>query len=120
MTGGLTDFSPPGGIFLLDHDQHHTLNTGFDANLPRRSWAAMNVYYGSGFTDAGGPAHLPGHTTVDVSIGKRFGESWSVSVNALNAGNRRLLLDNSLTFGGTHGDGGLAPLWRVSLARGVR
>lgn len=102
VTGGLTDFSPPGGIFLLDHDQHHTLNTGFDANLPRRSWAALNVYYGSGFTDEGGPAHLPGHITVDVSIGKRFSESWSVSVNALNAGNRRILLDNSLTFGGTH------------------
>jgi hypothetical protein len=33
VTGGLTDFSPPGGIFLLDHDQHHTLNTGVDANL---------------------------------------------------------------------------------------
>jgi len=39
---------------------------------------------------------------VDVSIGKRFGESLSVSMNALNAGNRRVLLDNSLTFGGTH------------------
>lgn len=103
VTGGLTDFSPgPEGRFLLDHDQRHTLNTGFEMNLPWRLWAAGNVYYGSGFADNGGPAHLPGHTTVDLSAGKRFGESWSVSVNALNAANRRFLLDNSLTFGGTH------------------
>ncbi len=102
VNGGLTDFSPPEGGFLLDHDQRHTLNAGCEWDLPRRFWAAGNVYYGSGFADNGGPAHLPGHTTADLSLGKSFGESWSVSLNALNAANRRYLLDNSETFGGTH------------------
>jgi outer membrane receptor protein involved in Fe transport len=102
VTGGLTDFSPPGGSFLLDHDQRHTLNTGFDVTLPWRMWTAGNVYYGSGFADNGGPAHLPGHTTLDLMLGKSVGERWSVSVNALNLANRRFLLDNSPTFGGTH------------------
>ena len=48
------------------------------------------------------PFHLPGHTTFDLSLGKEFGERFSVAVNALNVANRRFLLDNSLTFGGTH------------------
>ena len=33
----------------VDHDQRHTLNTGFTANLPLHTWFATNVYYGSGF-----------------------------------------------------------------------
>ena len=102
VSGGLTDFSPPASGFLLDHDQRHTLNAGFDLTLPWRAWAAGNLAYGSGFADEGGPAHLPGHTTADFSLGKSFGESWSVSLHGLNIGNRRLLLDNSATFGGTH------------------
>jgi outer membrane receptor protein involved in Fe transport len=102
ISGGLTDFSPPQGTFLLDHDQRHTLNAGFDWNLPWRLWVAGNAYYGSGFADNNGPAHLPGHTTVDLMLGKSVGERVSISVNALNVANRRYLLDNSLTFGGTH------------------
>ena len=102
VSGGLTDFSPPAGEFLLDHDQRHTLNAGFDATLPWRTWVGGSIYYGSGFADNGGPNHLSPHTTFDVSAGKSLGENWSVSVTALNAGGRRLLLDNSLTFGGTH------------------
>ena len=35
----------------VDHDQRHTLNTGFTANLPLHTWFASNVYYGSGFTN---------------------------------------------------------------------
>lgn len=102
VTGGLTDFSPPVGFFLLDHDQRNTLSTGFTVNLPRRSFAAANIRYGSGFTDAGGPAHLPGHTLIDVSFGKGFGENWLVVLQSVNIANRRFLLDNSNTFGGTH------------------
>ncbi|HZQ53705.1 MAG TPA: TonB-dependent receptor [Bryobacteraceae bacterium] len=105
VTGGLTDFSPPSeGYFLLDHDQRDTLHANFDLNLPRRSWIAGGLYYGSGFVDgeAPVPAHLQPHTTFDLSLGKSFGESWSVSVNGLNIANRRFLLDNSETFGGTH------------------
>jgi hypothetical protein len=103
ISGGLTDFTPPAGFFLLDHDQRNTLNVGFDVNLPWRAYMSTNVYYGSGFTNgAPPPSHLPGHTTFDISLGKAFGESFSASVTALNVANRHLLLDNSLTFGGFH------------------
>jgi outer membrane receptor protein involved in Fe transport len=105
VTGGLTDFSPPeNGYFLLDHDQRNTLHGNFQFDLPWRAWAALSVYYGSGFTDGSVPypAHLEPHTTFDLSLGKTFGESWSISVNGLNIANRRFLLDNSATFGGTH------------------
>jgi outer membrane receptor protein involved in Fe transport len=46
--------------------------------------------------------YLPGHTTFDLSLGKSFAEKYSVSVTALNVTNRRVLLDNSVTFGGFH------------------
>ncbi|HEV2445426.1 MAG TPA: TonB-dependent receptor, partial [Candidatus Sulfopaludibacter sp.] len=102
VTGGLTSFAPADGLFLLDHDQQHTLSLGGSANLSRRSWLAANLYYGSGFPDNGGPARLPQHTTFDLSAGKDVGKNWSFSVQAINVSNRRFLLDNSLTFGGTH------------------
>ncbi len=103
INGGLTDFSPPGGFFALDHDQRNTLNVGFDVNLPGKTFASTNVYYGSGFSNGSPPpSHLPGHTTFDLSLGKSFGEKLSASVTALNVANRHLLLDNSLTFGGFH------------------
>jgi hypothetical protein len=107
ITGGLTNFSPPTDLFPLDHDQRNTLNIGGDLILPWRSYAATNVYYGSGFSNAfpGQPYpgdHLPQHTTFDLSLGKDFGERFSASLNALNVGNRRVDLDNSQTFGGFH------------------
>jgi outer membrane receptor protein involved in Fe transport len=102
VTGGLTDFSLPAGFFLLDHDQRNTLSTGLTVNLPRRTFATANVRYGSGFTDAGGPAHLPGHIVFDIAFSKGFGENWLVAIQAVNVANRRFLLDNSNTFGGTH------------------
>jgi len=103
VTGGLTDFSPPeNGYYFLDHDQRDTLSTGFLANLPWHSWADTEVSYGSGFLNGDGPAHLPTHTSVDLSLGKSFGEAWSVRLTALNLANSRYLLDNSNTFGGTH------------------
>jgi hypothetical protein len=37
-----------------------------------------------------------------MTLGKQFGERFSLSVTGLNVANRRLLLDNSFTFGGTH------------------
>jgi outer membrane receptor protein involved in Fe transport len=102
VTGGLTDFSPPEGFFLLDHDQRQTLSAGFNVVLPGRSYVAGNIRYGSGFADREGPNHLPGHTLVDLSAGRSFGEDWTVSVQAVNVADRRFLLDNSETFGGTH------------------
>lgn len=96
--------------FPVDHDQRHTLNTGFTATLPWRTWFASNVYYGSGFVNglAGaeeGPYngnYLPAHTTFDVSAGHTFGEQLKVAVNVLNVTNHRVLLDNSVTIGGFH------------------
>ncbi len=107
ITGGLTDFSLPAGLSPLDHDQRNTLNVGGNINLPWRSYASTNVYYGSGFTNGlpGQPypgAYLPGHTTFDLALGKDFGERISTSLNAINVANRRVQLDNSLTFGGFH------------------
>ncbi|HKN73585.1 MAG TPA: TonB-dependent receptor [Candidatus Acidoferrum sp.] len=99
-------FIPP-GYSPVDHDQRNTLNFGFNATLPWQAYASTNVYYGSGFTnglpDAQYPGnYLSGHTTFDLSLGKSFGEKYSLSVTALNVANRRVLLDNSLTFGGFH------------------
>jgi hypothetical protein len=94
----------------VDHDQRHTLNTGFTANLPSHTWFATNVYYGSGFVNglAGsgqGPyngAYLPAHTTFDASIGHSFGENWRFTASATNVTNHRVLQDNSITVGGFH------------------
>lgn len=105
ITGGLTDFSPPqNGYFLLDHDQRDTLHGNFEVTLPWRVWMAGGAYYGSGFTDGSVPypAHLEPHTTFDLSLGKTINENLSLSLNGLNIANRRFLLDNSQTFGGTH------------------
>jgi outer membrane receptor protein involved in Fe transport len=105
ITGGLITPGPILGYFLLDHDQRNTLHVGGNWDLPRRSFAATDVYYASGFTNGAappGPDHLPAHTTFDLSLGKKFGENVSVSVQGINVANRRVLLDNSFTFGGTH------------------
>jgi outer membrane receptor for ferrienterochelin and colicin len=103
ITGGLTDFSPPEDEwFFLDHDQRNTLNAVADVELPHASWLSSTVRYGSGFLNGEGPDHLPGHTLFDLAFGHKFGEKWTVSVNAINIANRRFLLDNSETFGGTH------------------
>ena len=107
INGGLTDFSPPGGdYFLLDHDQRNALHVGGNVNLPWSSYASTDIYYGSGFTDGNappsGPDHLPGHTTFDVTVGKNFGDRLSLGVSAINVADRRVLLDNSFAFGGTH------------------
>lgn len=104
-------YYPPPGYGPVDHDQRNTLNFGVNGRLPWRVLASTNVYYGSGFhngnPDAQYPGnYLPGHTTFDFSLGKSFGENdkYRVSITALNVGNRRVLLDNSLTFGGFHYD----------------
>jgi hypothetical protein len=121
ITGGLICFpitSPECDVTSsytpVDHDQRNTLNVGFNATLPFRTTASTNIYYGSGFTNGGfnpdGPPvdprypnpYLPQHTTFDLAVGKSFGEKLTASVTATNVANRRVLLDNSLTFGGFH------------------
>jgi outer membrane receptor protein involved in Fe transport len=106
INGGLTNFSFGNGLKFLDHDQRNTLHFGGRYSLPWRSYASTDVYYASGFTNGGavpgGPTHLQGHTTFDLTLGKSFGERFSVDVHGINVANRRVLLDNSFTFGGTH------------------
>jgi hypothetical protein len=114
FTGGLICGNPPAPgcepppIYApVDHDQRNTLNVGFNATLPWHSFASTNVYYGSGFTNGMPDAQFPGnylpqHTTFDISLGKSFGEKYTVGLTTLNVANRRVLLDNSLTFGGFH------------------
>jgi hypothetical protein len=103
VNGGLTNFTPPAGYFALDHDQRNTANVGFEAKLPSASYASMNAYYGSGFSNGeGSPSHLPSHAEINLSAGKTFGKSFAASVTVLNLANRHLLTDNSLTFGGFH------------------
>ncbi len=94
----------------VDHDQRNTLNTGFTANLPKDTWFASNVYYGSGFANGlaasgYGPYqgnYLPAHTTFDLSAGHTISDSLEVSASVLNVANHRVLTDNSITVGGFH------------------
>ncbi|MGA7156113.1 MAG: TonB-dependent receptor [Acidobacteriaceae bacterium] len=117
ITGGLICYDPQNtgqcdvapGYTPVDHDQRNTLNAGFNAALPGRAYASTNVYYGSGFVN-GDPdpttpypnGYLPQHTTFDLAVGKTFNARFSGSITATNVANRRVLLDNSLTFGGFH------------------
>ncbi len=114
ITGGLVcvpvsspecDVAP--GYTPVDHDQRNTLNFGYRSQILLHAWASTNVYYGSGFTNGSPDAQYPGsylpqHTTFDLAVGRPFGEHLSATVQATNVGNRRVLLDNSLTFGGFH------------------
>ena len=116
ITGGLipTDNTSIPNYIPLDHDQRNTLNAGAQVNLPWKTFVSGNVYYGSGFSNGNGPTamdpsvccsaldYLPAHTTVDLSVGKDISEKFSISASGLNVGNRRVMLDNSLTFGGFH------------------
>lgn len=91
----------------LDHDQRNTLNVGYTASMPHAIFGTAHLYYGSGFAN-GLPsptypgAYLPHDTNLSFSGGKTFHDRTTVSVSVLNATNRRVLLDNSLTFGGFH------------------
>ncbi|MGC0772157.1 MAG: TonB-dependent receptor [Candidatus Acidiferrum sp.] len=106
INGGLTNFSFGDGYGLLDHDQRNTLHIGAHYTLPWNSYASTDVSYASGFTNGNSPPdpndHLEPHTTFDLALGKSFGERFSVNVQGINVANRRVLLDNSFTFGGTH------------------
>jgi outer membrane cobalamin receptor len=103
INGGLTNFSFGDGFKFLDHDQRNTLHLGGQYTLPWRAYASTDVYYASGFSNGSPPpSHLQPHTTFDLSLGKSFGERFSANLQAINVANRRVLLDNSFTFGGTH------------------
>jgi len=107
INGGLTDFSFGGGCGLLDHDQRNTLHIGGQLSLPWHVSASTDVSYASGFTNGDAPQMAPGdhlqpHTTFDLALSKEFHERFTVNLQAINVANRRVLLDNSFTFGGTH------------------
>lgn len=101
ITGGLLEDAPTGN-FLLDHDQRNSATSVLSLTLPGRMWATPAYQFGSGFLNGDGPSHLPPHSTFDLSLGKNFGENFTVSANAVNIANTRYLLDTSNTFGGTH------------------
>ena len=101
VTGGLLEFTDSGN-FLLDHDQRNTVTSVLILSLPGHAWATPAYQFGSGFLNGDGPAHLPPHSTFDLSIGKTFRENVTISANAVNIANTRYLLDTSNTFGGTH------------------
>ena len=73
-----------------------------EADLPWRSFTAFTVNYGSGFLEGDGPGHLPGYYTLDLSVGKTFGENFTVRISGSNITNQRYMLDTSNTFGGSH------------------
>jgi outer membrane receptor protein involved in Fe transport len=107
IVGGLIGAcpNPPPGYFFLDHDQRHTLHLGGQYTLPWRAYLSTDIYYASGFSNSNSNIpgdHLQPHTTFDLSVGKQFGERFSANLQAINVANRRVLLDNSFTFGGTH------------------
>ncbi|HEY3883688.1 MAG TPA: TonB-dependent receptor [Vicinamibacterales bacterium] len=104
VTGGLTDFEPPedNAYFPLDHDQRDTLSAGVSGTLPHGIFAGANAYYGSGLPDDDTGSYLPSYATIDLTGGKQLRKDLSASINVLNAGNRHVLIDNSLTFGGVH------------------
>jgi len=117
ITGGLvcvpitTPECDSGNTYVaLDHDQRNTLNVGMNANLPGHAYGSFNFYYGSGFSngDEGNPdspyqgAYLPHDTNLSLALGKTLHKNTTVAINATNVTNHRVLLDNSLTFGGFH------------------
>ncbi len=112
ITGGLNDSiaqSPiwPVPLSPLDNDQRNTLSLGGDIALPWRTHAATNVAYGSGFSNTfpGQPYpgnYLPPHTTLDLNFSKQISERCTLALTVLNVANRRVELDNSVTFGGFH------------------
>src|SRR5216684_2675808 len=107
IVGGLIGACPvpPPGYFFLDHDQRNTLHLGGQYTLPWRAYFSTDVYYASGFSNSNlniPGDHLQPHTTFDLSLGKSFGEKFSANLQAITVANRRVLLDNSFAFGGTH------------------
>ena len=86
----------------LDHDQRVNLTSGFQLNLPKRTWLSGNAVYGSGVLKADGPDHLDPHLTGDIMFGKAWGEQWTLGLTVLNISNSRFPFDVNSSFAGTH------------------
>jgi outer membrane cobalamin receptor len=91
-----------GGFCYLDHDQRNTLSAGFHAALLWRTFVSGTLSYGSGFLNGNGPQHLSDHAEFSLSLGKSFGEKFSVNFTAQNIADSRYQIDNFNSFGGTH------------------
>ena len=92
---------------LLDHDQRNTLHVGGQCDAAvaiamrlDRCLLRRRVHEWNSPPDP--HHHLPAHTTFDLTLGKEFGERFSVAVNGSERCQPPVLLDNSFTFGGTH------------------
>ena len=77
------------------------MTAGIRFALPRAAWIAANVNYGSGFLQGDGPAHLRPHATFDIGASTTV-KMYTLTLSATNVTNKRYLLDESNTFGGTH------------------
>jgi len=73
VTSAQCDVNP--GYTPLDHDQRNTLNTGYSSALPLRTFASMNVQYGSGFTN--------GNPNIISTLQSALKKSCSFLLNAL-------------------------------------
>ena len=104
LAGGLISLpNVNGGYYALDHDQRNTFNLGYNADLPGQFFVGANLSVNSGLSNGDAPpSHLPSYTVLDLTVGRNISRNLSVSVTGLNLGNRHLLTDDSLTFGGLH------------------
>jgi len=105
ITGGLvTPGTGCGAMYhALDHDQRNTADLGYSVRLPRRFFVGANLSVNSGLSNGDAPpSHLPSYAILDLTVGRNITRDLSVSLTGLNIGNRHLLTDNSLTFGGVH------------------
>jgi outer membrane receptor protein involved in Fe transport len=103
VTGGLTNFIPPPGATSTSI----TINATLSPLAPKAIFLgaaspSVAINYGSGFLSGNGPSHLPSYYTLDLSVGKNFGENFTVRFAGTNITNQRYMLDTSNTFGGTH------------------
>jgi hypothetical protein len=109
VSGGVfsTTPEPAGASFFLDHDQRHTVvgNIRYE-DKERDWWGTVAVKYGSGFTDGGGPQHLPQNVTVDLAGEKALQlSSWlrgALRVELINVFNNRFFTSTQSEFVGTH------------------
>ena len=116
LTGPLTAYEWPGNLRELVNVLERAVileGTQIGENCELRDCiVGPGCRVGAGSTITGGavlgeeedvdPERLQPGACLALVLGKDFGKQYTLSVNVLNVGNTRVLLDNSLTFGGFH------------------
>jgi len=108
VSGGLfTGISPIPDYQFLDHVQIHTANAGVTYKTDRWWWTGQGLF-GSGLrTGSNNTMALPGHFTVDTSVGYDFsGASWwsksKLSLDIINAFDNVYPITIANGFNGSH------------------